>query len=181
MLKGVLFCLFCFVVVLGDWILGLTLVRKTLYHLSYAPDLFGLIIFRTGSHLGQPEPQSSYSYFLCSWDDRCAPPHPAVCWDGILLTFLVELTSNHYSTDLHLPNSCYYKYEPQHLTRKILQVEMEACWTVVQTVTTKLFLTIRRPLLCACISMSSILCHWHICLFLCSGVFVTMALKCNLK
>jgi hypothetical protein len=40
-----------------------------------------------------------------AWDDRCAPLYPAICWDGVSLTFA------HYSPDLSLPSSQDYRSE----------------------------------------------------------------------
>jgi hypothetical protein len=46
----------------------------------------------------------SYLHLQHSWDDRCAPPHPTIGWDGIL-NFLTRLTSNQNIPSLCLPGT----------------------------------------------------------------------------
>jgi hypothetical protein len=97
----------------GVWTQGLALARQGLYHLSHNPRPF---IFKVEplafAHEG-PVPQSSCLHFLCSWDDRHKPPHPAFFfWLRWFSLFCLGLASNHH---LHLLINWDYKVSHQTL------------------------------------------------------------------
>jgi hypothetical protein len=74
--------------------------------------LLALAIFEIGSCFmpGKLRPWSSCSCFLCGWDDRHAPPRPAIGWH--LANILPRLTSNYNPPNLHLSSSWEYRLEP---------------------------------------------------------------------
>jgi hypothetical protein len=78
-----------FLVVLGfelgfSWLLG----RSSIIW-AMPPAFFALVILELESHFLSQLAWIIILLFYTSWphwDDRCAPPHPAISWDGVLKT-----------------------------------------------------------------------------------------------
>jgi hypothetical protein len=75
----------------GVWTQGFLLARKVFYYLSQAPSLFALIMFEIWSYfmIWLTLPQSSYSHFPHTWDDKCEPQWQAY-WMRCALTLFAQ-------------------------------------------------------------------------------------------